>query len=126
MGLGRRQFTVIALLVSVAGAGCTSVTDNEDEESGTQFTLTETYDQVRNGARLILGYDVASNAFVGTVENVTTSTLQNVRVEVHLSNGVELGPTTPTDLGPGQVLDIDLAAPAGGGFTTWSAHPEVG
>ena len=49
---------------------------------------------VRNGARLILSYDAASNSFKGTVENTTSNVLTRVRVEVHLSNGAELGPTT--------------------------------
>ena len=47
---------------------------------------------VRAGARLVLRYDAATQTFVGTVENTTSVTLSQVRVEVHLSNGVELGP----------------------------------
>ena len=49
--------------------------DDGEEESGTQFALNETYDEVRAGARLILRYDSTSNAFVGTVENTTETTL---------------------------------------------------
>ena len=99
---------------------------NEDgEESGTQYGLTETYDVVRAGARLILSYDTPSNAFTGTVENTTEDTLRRVRVEVHLSNGIELGPTTPLDLAPRQVTDITLPATTEP-FESWSAHPEVG
>ena len=95
------------------------------EESGTQFALGETFDQIRAGARLILLYDSTANAFTGTVENTTGGTLSRVRVEVHLSNGIELGPTTPVDLAPGQVAEVTL--PAGSQpFTSWSAHPEVG
>ena len=96
-----------------------------DEESGTQYALSESYDEVRAGARLKLTYDSTANSFVGTVENTTGATLSRVRVEVHLSNGTELGPTTPTDLAPGQVLDIELPATSQP-FATWSAHPEVG
>ena len=95
------------------------------EESGTQFTLNDTFDQVRAGARLVLSYDQVANAFKGTVENTTGATLPRVRVEVHLSNGIELGPTTPIDLAPGQVHDIDLPA-SSQPFKSWSAHPEVG
>ena len=95
------------------------------EEAGTQFALDETFDETRAGARLVLSYDPASNAFIGNVENTTDTTLRRVRVEVHLSNGTELGPTTPTDLAPGQSLDITLPA-TDLPFTTWSAHPEVG
>ena len=98
---------------------------DEGEESGVQFTRTEVYDRVRAGARLIISYDAPSNTFIGTVENVTSETLERVRVEVHLSNGVELGPTTPTDLAPGGVIEVTLEATTQP-FDTWSAHPEVG
>ena len=97
----------------------------EGEESGTELALNETYDEVRNGARLILAYDAQSNSFNGTVENTTNDTLKGVRVEVHLSNGVELGPTIPSDLGPGEIMDVTIKA-RGGGFDGWTAHPEVG
>ena len=102
-----------------------SDSDEDGEESGTQYGLTETYDVVRAGARLILSYDTPSNAFTGTVENTTEDTLRRVRVEVHLSNGTELGPTTPLDLAPRQVTDITLPA-SNEPFESWSAHPEVG
>ena len=95
------------------------------EESGALLTLDQTYDKVRGGARLILGYDRAAEAFIGTVENTTDATLQQVRVEVHLSNGVELGPTPPRDLAPGDRIDVRLDA-AGEKFTGWTPHAEVG
>ena len=80
---------------------------------------------VRNGAHLVLRYDAEANAFVGTVRNVTDGTLRLVRVEVHLSNGTELGPTTPADLGPGEAREVRLTATTTA-FTGWTAHPEVG
>ena len=94
------------------------------EESGAQFALNETFDSIRAGARLVLSYDSTANAFTGTVENTTEDTLRRVRVEVHLSNGIELGPTTPADLAPGETVDITLPA-SSQPFTSWSAHPEV-
>ncbi len=95
------------------------------EQSAVQFSKSDTYDHTRNGALLILSYDREANEFVGTVENTTDDTLSRVRVEVHLSNGTELGPTTPTDLDPGEAIDIRLTATEEA-FETWSAHPEVG
>ena len=95
------------------------------EESGTQYTLSETFDHVRAGARLVLSYDPAGNAFTGKVENTTSDKLDRVRVEVHLSNGIELGPTTPVDLAPGQTVEVTLPA-SSQPFVSWSAHPEVG
>ena len=82
----------------------------EGEESGTQFALDDTFDEVRAGVRLVLSYDGKAHAFTGAVENTTEATLNRVRVEVHLSNGIELGPTTPIDLAPGQSVEITLAA----------------
>ena len=102
-----------------------SQSGEDGEESGTQYALGDTYDVVRAGARLILSYDSGSNTFTGTVENVTNYKLRRVRVEIHLSNGIELGPTTPADLAPGEVMDIALEA-SGQPFETWNAHPEVG
>ena len=101
-----------------------SESGEEGEESGTQFALDDTFDEVRAGARLVLSYDGNANAFTGAVENTTEATLNRVRVEVHLSNGIELGPTTPIDLAPGQSVEVTLAA-SDEPFTSWSAHPEV-
>lgn len=95
------------------------------EESGTMLALNETYDEVRNGARLILDYDVQSNSIQGLVENTTGNTLIQVRVEVHLSDGIELGPTNPVDLAPGELFDVTLPATSQG-FDRWTPHVEVG
>jgi hypothetical protein len=96
----------------------------EGEESGVYIGRGETWDAVRRGARLVLKFDPASNAFVGTVENTTAGTLCSVRVEVHLSTGTELGPTPRTDVPSGQKTDVTLAT-GGEAFDTWTAHPEV-
>ncbi len=96
----------------------------EGEESGVYIGRGETWDVVRKGARLVLKFDAASNAFVGTVENTTAGTLCSVRVEVHLSTGTELGPTPRTDVPSGQKTDVTLAT-GGEAFDTWTAHPEV-
>ena len=85
----------------------------------------ETFDMTRAGARLIMNYDPASNTFTGTVENTTNSPLSNVRIEIHLSNGAELGPTTPVDMAPGEVIDINLPSTPES-FTGWTPHAEVG
>ena len=98
----------------------------EEEGSGAgALALHETFDTVRSGARLVLNYDAPSNSFKGTVENTTNGILGRVRVEVHLSNGTELGPTTPTDMAPREVIEINLPATAAS-FTRWTAHAEVG
>ena len=95
-----------------------------EEATANQLAPDQTFDMVRNGARLILSYDAASNSFKGTVENTTSNVLTRVRVEVHLSNGAELGPTTPVNLAPGQVAVVDLPSTQAS-FTGWIAHAEV-
>ena len=96
-----------------------------EEGSVNMLAPDETFDAIRGGARLILSYDAPSNSFRGTVENTTSGVLDRVRIEVHLSNGTELGPTTPTDMAPGKVVAINLPATPGP-FTGWVAHAEVG
>ena len=99
--------------------------DQEGEESGEKLALTDTYDQVRKGVRLVLAYHNASSSFVGSIENVTDKTIKDVRVEVHLSTGVELGPTERMDLAPGEKSGVKLEA-KGHVFEWWKAHAESG
>jgi hypothetical protein len=79
----------------------------------TQYAKDETLDETFNGARLIMSYDDGTNLFTGTVENITEDTLCYVRVEVHLNNSVELGPTDEVDLAPGAIIDVELDADEG-------------
>ena len=142
MNYSYRILAAIVVICAIAIGGCSSDTGTgehsrgehdrdleghgkEGEESGTELSLTEKYDKVRRGARLVLAYDAGSNSFTGTVENTTKKTLKRVRVEVHLSNGKELGPTQAADLGPGQKRAITLKATTKD-FKGWTAHPEVG
>ncbi len=124
-----RILTTFILVSLVVIIGCSSNTekskDGGDEESGTELALDETYDKVRNGARLILNHNAEDNSFIGTVENTTDETLKQVRVEVHLSNGKELGPTPASDLKPSEKRPIQLKATSTD-FDGWTAHPEVG
>lgn len=95
----------------------------EGEESGTYIGRDATWDTTRRGLRLRLSFDSPSHAFAGTVENTTWETVCAVRVEVHLSGGVELGPTERTDLAAGASVPVEL--PAGEhDFEGWTAHPE--
>jgi len=96
----------------------------EGEESGVYIGRGDTWDVVRRGARLVLAFDPAANAFVGTVENTTEATLCAVRVEVHLAGGIELGPTERIDVRPGARTRIVLPT-EGQSFETWTAHPET-
>ena len=106
-------------------SGNESGASGSEEGSGANLAPDETFDATRGGARLIMNYDPASNAFTGTVENTTNNALSNVRIEVHLSNGTELGPTTPITLAPGEIANVDLPSTQAS-FTGWIAHAEVG
>ena len=107
------------------GGGEGSASGSEEGSGANQLAPDETFDAVRGGARLVLSYDAPSNSFRGTVENTTNNVLSRVRIEVHLSNGTELGPTTPVDMAPGQVLAVTLPSTQAS-FTGWIAHAEVG
>jgi hypothetical protein len=96
----------------------------EGEVSGTYIARNETWDRTRRGARLVLTFNASRNTFVGTVENTTEQMLCAVRVEVHLDDGTELGPTARTDVQSKGTIDVELPT-EGEGFDTWTAHPEL-
>ena len=97
----------------------------EGEEDDTQFGLNDVYDVVKNGVHLVLSYDAESNSFIGTIENTSIEDIKGVRVEVSLSNRIELGPTPPKDLKPGERISVMLNA-SYRAFETWSTHVEIG
>ena len=59
------------------------------------------------------------------VKNGTDATVRQVRVEVNLSDGVELGPTANVDLRPGQSAPVELRA-GSQEFNEFSTHVEIG
>jgi len=97
----------------------------EGEEGGWIERVTRSNEVYANGARLDIAYDEVTQSFIGEVRNETRGTLSQVRVEVHLSSGAELGPTKRTDLRPGGTLRVELGA-IGHQFTHWITHPEAG
>ncbi len=128
---------VVMVLLSVTIFGCsnrqkengdknsTKQETTHDDHSGQQLAIDDVYDEVRKGTHLQLSFDIEASEFVGTVENVSDQILDRVRVEVYLSNGAELGPTTQIDLKPGEIREINLNA-RNNSFETWSTHAEVG
>lgn len=82
--------------------------EGEGEESGVYIGREDAWDATRLGARLVLAFDAASDAFRGRVQNTTASVLCAVRVEVHLSTGLELGPTGRADLSAGQSIEVEI------------------
>ena len=100
-------------------------TETGEEGSGAMLDMGAVYDVTQYGARLILSYDANTQKFTGTVENTTNAVLPRVRVEVHLDNGVELGPTGAVDLQAGGAMYVELDA-TGQNFLQWTTHCEVG
>lgn len=100
-------------------------TQSEGEEDGTLYSIDYKYDKVENGVRLILSFETEENRFIGSVENVSDKTIENIRIEIHLSNGKELGPAIPANLKPGERREVQLDT-NGEEFETWSTHAEVG
>ena len=98
--------------------------EGEGEESGVYIGSGETWDANRKGVRLVLSFDPAANAFVGSVENTTPIRVCGVRVEAHLATGTELGPTERMDLDPQETREVRLPT-FGEAFDTWTAHPEA-
>lgn len=118
--------TMVLSLLLISSLACQeNDSESEGEEEGERLKIDETYDSVRKGVRLILSYDETSSSFVGTVENTTSETIKDVRIEVHLSNGVELGPTEKKNLAPDEKHDVSLSA-KGQTFKWWSTHAEAG
>ena len=97
----------------------------ESGESGTRYMLSETATEVRSGVELIVDYDSTREVFSGTVRNTTSATVTQVRVEIHLSNGVELGPTPRVDLPAGETHSVELDA-RGQTFSWFTVHVELG
>ena len=113
----------LALAAMFAAACNNSLT--EEGESGTRYDRNETATETRNGVNLVISYNSSAQRFDGTVTNTTGSTVTDVRVEIHLSNGTELGPSPRVDLTAGQVRNVTLDA-SGQDFNWYSVHVELG
>ena len=90
-----------------------------------QHGLTDTAWETRGGINLVLCYDEGIEVFTGTLTNTMGVGVPSVEFRVHLSNGIELGPSSGASLAPGQVLAVMLNA-RGQRFTAWSVRLGVG
>ena len=96
------------------------------EEGGAYLAkMTRQNEVFANGARLVLQFNPNTQVFAGSVTNTTAKSLSQVRVEIHLDNGTELGPTKRIDVGPGQTIPVKLGT-FGNDFSSWVSHPEAG
>ena len=119
------SLSVLLILTMLIGVGFAQEHNEEEGEGGTRYSKSKKLDEVKRGVHLVLMYESASQTFVGTIKNVSNKPVTRARVEIHLSNKVELGPTTPTTIEPGKQITIKLPA-KGQKFEWWTAHAEVG
>ena len=121
----RTLATRAAGLVLLAIVAACTEGPTEPGESGTRWNPDETATDTRRGVNLIISYNSSGQRFSGTVTNTTGSTVTDVRVEIHLSNGTELGPTPRIDLKAQESRPITLDA-SGQDFDWYSVHVEIG
>ena len=117
-----RHAATLVLLAMLAACRSGST---EPGESGTRWNPDETATDTRSGVDLVLSYDASSRRFNGTVTNTTNATVTDVRVEIHLSNGTELGPTPRVNLAAKEKQSVTLDA-SGQNFNWYSVHVEIG
>lgn len=98
---------------------------SEVGESVTQLGLDGVFDEVIEGLHVVMSYDAENHLFRGTLENTTEETLKEIEVEIHLSNGKELGPEEFAEMTPEMDFVVDFEA-GEEDFKTWSVHVEVG
>lgn len=113
---------IITLLAVAVLAGCSST---EPGEGGRRWDKDETATVTRSGVKLVIRYHSSKEEFRGTMTNTTNSSVSDARVEIHLSNGRDLGPTPRTALAGGESKDVALDA-AGQQFSWFSVHIELG
>jgi hypothetical protein len=92
----------------------------EKEEPG--FGRNHKFEGIYQGVEITLSYDRKMFAFVGMAKNASDVTVPRLRVKVRLSNGKTLGPTIPTDLKPGEEVELRLTT-GGKPFEWWKVVP---
>ena len=117
-----KRHTLALILALLAVPACSGT---EPGEGGKQWQPHEMATVSNGGVTLTISYDSSAERFDGTMTNTTNSTVANVRVEIHLSNGTELGPTPRVNIEAGQSEDVTLNA-SGQTFSWYSVHVEVG
>ncbi len=122
-----KLFTMLLLILSsvlIEPYSAQEIPENKKSEIQ-QLGINETYNDVRNGIRLILSYNHGSSSFVGTAENITEQILQSVSVRIILSSGSSLGPIFLTEVMSGDTRTINLSDEHQM-FNWWIAHISIG
>lgn len=117
--------TRAAILALVAVLAACTDSPTEPGESGTRWNPGETATDSRRGVDLTISYNATTQQFDGSVTNTNGSAVTDVRVEIHLSNGTELGPTPRVGIGANETKSVTLDA-SGHNFSWYSVHVELG
>ncbi len=113
----------LALILGACSSGA-FLDSTADVDKDSQLALHESYEQTLDGVRITLTYTGDDNTFNGLIENTTHDTPKEVRLEIYLSNDVQLGPTASVLLPPGESKGVRISA-KNFSFSGWSLYPEV-
>ena len=97
------------------------------DEASPPIPINQPFSGVFQNQQFDFAFDPLTSAFRGTVENVTSAFVCESRTEIHLGFGtavVELGPTIPENLSPGEIRKI-VIWPDGRLADTYTLHPEA-
>ena len=103
--------------------------DHEDTR-GRKWNRIDTGSETHNGIRVIVKFDEVSASFIGTLENISGSTVQQVQLGVHVfdqeGKKTEYGPTQAQDLAPNVTKQIVINTSGEDNFISYSMHPKTG
>lgn len=90
-----------------------------------ELGINDKYNGISKGVKIVLSYDFRKSAFIGSVENMTTKTIENISIRVILSSGLSLESTVIKNFLPGDRKNIILND-NGQMFNWWIAHATKG
>lgn len=127
-----KQLTFLLLACAVGFTACNNAADSKKKIENSQDPIediatllkTDVYDDTINGVHVIFKYMGDDDKyFFGSRMNLTDETIEGFQIGVHLSNGMDLGPTPVGDLLPGQegsmMIDAEVAE-----WEKWAANVE--
>ncbi len=139
------RFTkLLAVLILGTGTACAAVGCNDEggDNSGSSYentsdgevregvdqsykmAVSESFDEVINGAKITLNCDARVGGVVGTVQNKAAVAIEKVTIDISLSNGLKLETVTFENLQPGESKSVEILA-ENGLFNRWTADVKV-
>lgn len=116
--------------VAAGGEGAEGGSGESGTESGAEASppipINQPFSGTFQNQLFDFAYDATTDAFRGTVHNPTAGFICESRTEIHTGVGtqvIELGPTIPVNLAPGETLNV-VMSPGGLVLDTYSLHPE--